>query len=71
MSAAANLRAACNGHPHAKIPWPHRVLHDGADTIDDLVAAAQAAKAFLINDLEEPGRTVFWKLTDAIRKAEA
>lgn len=21
------LKEACNGHPHAKIEWPHRVLH--------------------------------------------
>lgn len=39
MTIAARLRAACNGHPDAKVPWPHRVLHEGADTIDELVAA--------------------------------
>lgn len=39
---AARLRKACNGHPHAKVPWPHRVLHEGADTIDALVAACRA-----------------------------
>ena len=22
------LREACTGHPHAKIEWPHRLLHD-------------------------------------------
>lgn len=35
----------------------------------DLLEACEAAKALLINDLKEPGRTVFWKLVDAIRKA--
>lgn len=27
------LLAACDGHPHAKIKWPHRLLHDAADEI--------------------------------------
>jgi hypothetical protein len=27
------LRRFANGHPHAKIPWPHYVLHEGADEI--------------------------------------
>ena len=30
------LRAACNGHPHAKIGWPHRLLHDAADRIEEM-----------------------------------
>ena len=25
------LRGACNGHPHAKIAWPHRILHEAAE----------------------------------------
>lgn len=29
------LREACNGKP-AKIPWPHRVLHEAADEIERL-----------------------------------
>lgn len=36
----------------------------------DLLEAAKAAKKFLETDLVEPGRTVFWKLVDAIAKAE-
>jgi hypothetical protein len=28
---ANDIRALCNGHPHAKIAWPHRELHDLAD----------------------------------------
>ena len=41
------LLAACNGHPTAAIPWPHRLLHDAIDQIEaqqariaELVAAA-------------------------------
>jgi hypothetical protein len=30
------LLAACNGHPFAKIAWPHYVLHDAANTIKAL-----------------------------------
>ena len=30
------LRYACNGHPYAKIPWPHRLLHEAADEIEDM-----------------------------------
>ena len=30
------LREACNGHPSAKIKWPHRLLHDAADAIEQL-----------------------------------
>jgi hypothetical protein len=37
---------------------------------DSLLAAAKAAKKYLERDLVEPGRTVFWKLVDAIRQAE-
>jgi hypothetical protein len=30
------LQEACVGHPHAKIPWPHRLLHDAVAEIDRL-----------------------------------
>lgn len=43
------LRAACNGHPHAKIPWPHRVLHEGADEIERLREALIDARVFVVN----------------------
>lgn len=39
---AKRLRDACVGHPCAKIPWPHRLLHDAADEIDRLRMALQA-----------------------------
>lgn len=28
------LKAACNGHPNAQIPWPHRLLHDAIAEIE-------------------------------------
>ena len=30
------LNAACIGHPHARIPWPHRLLHDARARIEEL-----------------------------------
>ncbi len=30
------LREAATGHPHAAIPWPHRILHEAADEIERL-----------------------------------
>lgn len=36
----------------------------------DLLEACRAAKKYLEPDLVEPGRTVFWKLVNAIQKAE-
>lgn len=44
-------------------------LHGLAESHRDLLAAAQMAKEYLVPDLIEPGRTVFWKLVDAIREA--
>jgi hypothetical protein len=40
-----------------------------ASAAPDLFDAAMEAKDFLIGDLEEPGRTVFWKLIAALKKA--
>lgn len=37
----ARLYAACNGHPHAKIAWPHRLLHDAVKEIETLRANAE------------------------------
>lgn len=30
LALADELEAACVGHPHAKIAWPHRLLHEAA-----------------------------------------
>lgn len=38
MDIAAKLRTACVGHPHAKILWPHRLLHEAADRLEQLEA---------------------------------
>jgi hypothetical protein len=32
----ARLSAACVGHPAARIPWPHRLLHEARDEIERL-----------------------------------
>ena len=37
---------------------------------DVLLTAANAAKKYLESDLVEPGRTVFWKLVEAIKDSE-
>jgi len=38
------LLDACNGHPAAKIPWPHRLLHDAHNHIAELEAEVAALK---------------------------
>ena len=52
---ANNLRNAAVGKP-AKIKWPHRVLHDGAETIDSLlqVIENQAKQTHSQNMLTNP-----------------
>lgn len=32
------LREACKGYRYVKIPWPHRILHEAADRIEELEA---------------------------------
>lgn len=49
------LLSACTGHPHALIPWPHRLLHDAVSHISDLtrrLAEVEADKAKLNNTVE-------------------
>lgn len=36
----ARLKAACVGHPNAKIAWPHRLLHDAIAEIERLRPAS-------------------------------
>ncbi len=36
------LREACVGHPYARIPWPHRLLHDAIAEIERLRSAPDA-----------------------------
>lgn len=35
----------CKGHPHAKIAWPHRILHKAVALIRALAAERDAQKA--------------------------
>jgi len=39
------LREACKGHPNARIPWPHRLLHEAADAIERLQGYAEGDAA--------------------------
>lgn len=47
----ARLRAACRGHPAAQIPWPHRLLHEAADRIEELDKAGERVLAFLEEEM--------------------
>ena len=57
------LRENCNGHPHAKIAWPHRILHEAAETIESDRALLERARDEItlslshIRDLEEAWRS--------------
>jgi len=42
------IRGACDGHPHAKIEWPHRILHEAADRIEALEAALREIEMKLV-----------------------
>lgn len=41
----ARLAEACHGHPFARIPWPHYVLHEAIAEIRQLRADLKAARA--------------------------
>ena len=41
VSITDKLRSAAYGHPIASIPWPHRLLHEAANTISELEAENQ------------------------------
>lgn len=56
------LGAACVGHPHAKIPWPHRLLHDAIAEIEKLRAIYVARPADEWH--EDMGPVLWW--TDPI-----
>jgi hypothetical protein len=46
VSIAYKLIEAANGHPHALIPWPHRLLHDAAARIKELELNEHTREAF-------------------------
>jgi hypothetical protein len=69
------LKEACNGHPNAVIPWPHRLLHDAIDAIWKgeqrialLDAVAEAAVEAVPNDPEDR-TTEDTMLLEALRAA--
>ena len=47
------LKAFCVGHPHAKIPWPHRELHEAAAEITRLRAELAAARDKALEEAAE------------------
>jgi len=49
------LREVCNGHPAAKINWPHRLLHDAADEIERLNALLEIVWNFPTYPVGHPG----------------
>jgi hypothetical protein len=74
LKLAERLRASCVGHPHAKIPWPHRLLHEAADgEIRRLREASQAAfdcfSANAFDDLSADERRVCTALKLALAPA--
>ena len=52
------LLAACDGHPHAKIAWPHRILHEAAEEILRLRAELRRIDAVMARRpaLDKPTR---------------
>lgn len=58
----ARLREACVGHPHAKVAWPHRVLHEAADAISRIAeerGQRDAADHALVDRYRDPKSGVF------------
>ena len=47
---AERLKDACHGHPHAKIPWPHRILHEAAAAIERLDHECQASMVTIASE---------------------
>jgi hypothetical protein len=42
------LLNACNGHPDAKIAWPHRLLHDAVDEVERLRSENESFRSALL-----------------------
>lgn len=68
------LNTACVGHPNARIPWPHRLLHDAVAEIDRLRAAtkwrpmetAPKEGKFLVAEYA-PTNWAYWPKTVSLR----
>lgn len=65
LGIAQRLREACDGHPHAKIPLPHRVLHEGANEIERLLGIALAWER--LSKPAEPKTVEVWHVEYAHR----
>lgn len=64
-----NMTICFMAHSNRKNPARDEANANLVAAAPDLFEAAMEAKNFLIGDLEEPGRTVFWKLIAALKKA--
>lgn len=49
-SLPTRLRQSCDRHPHAKIPWSHRLLHEAADEIERLQSIINRASVKFCDD---------------------
>lgn len=55
------LLEACTGHPAAEIPWPHRLLHEAVDVIQQKEAKLAELREYSIkmeNYLETVDKTL-------------
>ena len=63
------LLAACNGHPTAAIPWPHRLLHDAIDQIEAQQARNEALVAAATDVVWHISEFTDWKMgTEAVQR---
>ena len=46
---AQRLRENCVGHPNARIPWPHRILHEAAALIETQAREIAELRAALVD----------------------
>ena len=74
---AQRLRENCVGHPNARIPWPHRILHDAAALIEaqaqeiaELRAAVRDADAEFLRIYRSTPREWHERHATAIRRAQ-
>ena len=61
------LGAACVGHPHAKIAWPHYLLHDAMDAIRERDAEIERLR-YRVS--EENRKLIFLNIESAVNKLE-
>lgn len=77
MAIIDDLRSACEGHPHAKIAWPHRLLHEAIEALEsahaalDLVKAARPTNVMHAYTSWEIPHSTFIKCGEARQRIEA